>query len=127
MVQNSVSFETPRARIMVDRDRAAALGVQVSEIGSTLGALVGGAPISQFDRDNRSYDVISQVAQENRLNPGTSGQYYVRSLEWRDGSPLRTGADRDRGRAGFDRAVQPAQFRDDLGAAAAGRHDVRRA
>jgi multidrug efflux pump len=79
VVQNSVSFETPLARIIVDRDRAAALGVQVSDIGTTLGALVGGAPISKFDRDNRSYDVISQVAQENRLNPERLSNYYVRS------------------------------------------------
>jgi multidrug efflux pump len=79
VVQNSVSYETPLARIVVDRDRAAALGVQVSEIGTTLGALVGGAPISKFDRDNRSYDVISQVAQENRLNPERLGNYYVRA------------------------------------------------
>jgi multidrug efflux pump len=78
VVQNSASFETPRARIIVDRDRAASLGVQVSDIGATLGALVGGAPISKFDRDNRSYDVISQVAQGNRLNPERLGQYYVR-------------------------------------------------
>jgi multidrug efflux pump len=79
VVQNSVSYETPRARIIVDRDRAAALGVQVSEIGTTLGALVGGAPVSKFDRDNRSYDVITQVAQENRLNPERLNQYYVRA------------------------------------------------
>src|SRR4051794_15574936 len=79
IVQNSVSFETPRARIVVDRDRAAALGVQVSEIGSTLGAPVGGAPASKFDRESRSYDVISQVAQESRLNPERLGQYYVRA------------------------------------------------
>ena len=63
VVQNSVTYQTPRARIIVDRDRAAALGVPVSEIGNTLGALVGGAPISKFDRDNRSYDVVSQVRQ----------------------------------------------------------------
>jgi multidrug efflux pump len=79
VVQNSVSFESPRARILVDRDRAAALGVPVSEIGTTLGALVGGAPIAKFDRDNRSYDVVSQVAQEDRLNPERLGQYYVRA------------------------------------------------
>ena len=30
VVQNSISYETPRARITVDRDRAAALGVPVS-------------------------------------------------------------------------------------------------
>jgi multidrug efflux pump len=79
VVQNSISYETPRARIIVDRDRAAALGVQVSEIGTTLGALVGGGPISKFDRDNRSYDVVSQVSQDNRLNPEHLGQYYVRA------------------------------------------------
>jgi multidrug efflux pump len=79
VVQNSMSFEPPRARITVDRDRAAALGVPVSEIGATLGALVGGGTISKFDRDNRSYDVVSQVAQEDRLNPERLGQYYVRA------------------------------------------------
>lgn len=81
VVQNSVTYQTPRARIIVDRDRAAALGVPVSEIGSTLGALVGGAPISKFDRDNRSYDVISQVRQDDRLNPERLGQYYVRAAD----------------------------------------------
>ncbi len=81
VVQNSVSYQTPRARIIVDRDRAAALGVPVSEIGNTLGALVGGAPISKFDRDNRSYDVISQVRQLDRLNPERLGEYYVRAAD----------------------------------------------
>jgi multidrug efflux pump len=81
VVQNSVSYQTPRARIIVDRDRAAALGVPVSEIGNTLGALVGGAPISKFDRDNRSYDVISQVRQADRLNPERLGEYYVRAAD----------------------------------------------
>jgi multidrug efflux pump len=74
-----MSYETPRARITIDRDRAATLGVQVSEIGTTLAALVGGAPIAKFDRDNRSYDVVSQVAQEHRLNPERLGEYYVRA------------------------------------------------
>ncbi|MDP8920554.1 MAG: efflux RND transporter permease subunit, partial [Pseudomonadota bacterium] len=81
VVQNSISYETPRARITVDRDRAAALGVPVSEIGNTLGALVGGAPISKFDRDSRSYDVVSQVRQEDRLNPERLGEYYVRASD----------------------------------------------
>jgi multidrug efflux pump len=79
VVQNSMSYETPRARITIDRDRAATLGVQVSEIGTTLAALVGGAPIAKFDRDNRAYDVVSQVAQEHRLNPERLGEYYVRA------------------------------------------------
>ena len=79
VVQNSMSYETPRARIVIDRDRAATLGVQVSDVGTTLAALVGGASIAKFDRDNRAYDVISQVAQEDRLNPERLGEYYVRA------------------------------------------------
>lgn len=79
VVQNSLTYSTPRAKIVIDRDRAAALGVQISDIGNTVSALVGGTPISKFDRDNRSYDVISQVPKQDRFNPELLGQYYVRA------------------------------------------------
>ncbi|MCP8939310.1 efflux RND transporter permease subunit [Alsobacter sp. SYSU M60028] len=81
VVQNSMTYESPRARIIVDRDRAAALGVAVSEIGTTLSALVGGGTVGKFDRDNRSYDVVTQVSQENRLNPERLGQFYLRATD----------------------------------------------
>jgi multidrug efflux pump len=79
MVQNSLAFTQPQARVTIDRDRAAALGVSISEIGTTLTALVGGGSISKFDRESRSYDVITQVEQQNRFNPENLGDYYVRS------------------------------------------------
>lgn len=79
VVQNSLTYSTPRARIVIDRDRAASLGVQISDIGNTVSALVGGTPISKFDRDNRSYDVISQVPKRERFNPEELSQYYVRA------------------------------------------------
>ncbi len=79
VVQSSLTYSTPRAKVVIDRDRAAALGVQISDIGNTIGALVGGAPISKFDRDNRSYDVISQVPKQDRFNPELLNQYYVRA------------------------------------------------
>ena len=79
VAQNSMSYQSPQAQIIMDRDRAASLGVPISDIGTTLGALVGGASVSKFDRENRSYDVITQVSQEDRLNPELLGKYYVRS------------------------------------------------
>jgi multidrug efflux pump len=79
VVQNSMTYETPKATVTIDRDRAAALGVPVSEIGTTLSALVGGGTISKFDRDNRSYDVVTQVSPEDRLNPERLRYYYVRA------------------------------------------------
>lgn len=79
VVQNSLAFDAPQVRITIDRDRAAELGVSVSEIGSTLGILVGGGAVAQFDRDSNSYDVITQVPREWRDNPERLGQFFVRS------------------------------------------------
>ncbi|ODN72371.1 Efflux pump membrane transporter BepE [Methylobrevis pamukkalensis] len=79
IVQNSVSFEAPKVRVLIDRDRAASLGVAVSEIGTTLNLLVGGGSISKFDRDSRSYDIITQVPQKYRQNPENLREFFVRS------------------------------------------------
>ena len=79
VVQNSLSFDAPQVRVTIDRDRAAELGVAVSDIGSTLGLLVGGGAVAQFDRDSNSYDVITQVPREWRDNPERLGEFFVRS------------------------------------------------
>jgi multidrug efflux pump len=79
IVQNSLAFTQPQAVVTVDRDRAAALGVSVSEIGTTLTTLVGGGSVSRFDRESRAYDVITQVDPAERLNPESLSRYYVRS------------------------------------------------
>ncbi|MBB3234893.1 efflux RND transporter permease subunit [Phyllobacterium endophyticum] len=79
IVQNSLSFNAPQVTVTIDRDRASALGVPVSDIGQTLGLLVGGGKISKFDRDSNSYDIIPQVPQDYRSNPENLGQYFVKS------------------------------------------------
>ena len=79
VVQNSLSFDAPQVRVTIDRDRAALLGVTVSDIGSTLGLLVGGGAVAQFDRDSNSYDVITQVPREWRDNPERLGEFFVRA------------------------------------------------
>ena len=79
VVQNSLSFDAPQVRIVIDRDRAANLGVAVSDIGSTLGLLVGGGAIAQFDRDSNSYDIVTQVPAEWRDNPERLTEFFVRA------------------------------------------------
>ncbi|MES2665550.1 MAG: efflux RND transporter permease subunit [Pseudomonadota bacterium] len=79
VVQNSLSFDAPQITVTIDRDRAASLNVPVSEIGNTLGLLVGGGGVAQFDRDSNSYDIITQVPAEWRNNPESLGQFFVRS------------------------------------------------
>lgn len=79
VVQNSLSFDAPQVTVTIDRDRAASLNVPVSEIGNTLGLLVGGNAVAQFDLDSNSYDIITQVPQEWRNNPKHLGMFFVRS------------------------------------------------
>ena len=79
VVQNSLAFDAPQVTVTIDRDRAASLNVPVSEIGATLGLLVGGGSIAQFDRESNSYDVITQVPREWRANPEALGTFFVRA------------------------------------------------
>ena len=79
VVQNSLAFDAPQVTITIDRDRAAALNVPISEIGTTLGVMVGGGSVGQFDRDSNSYDIITQVPQSYRNNPEALGTFFVRA------------------------------------------------
>jgi multidrug efflux pump len=81
VVQNSLAFDAPQVTVRIDRDRAAALNLPISDIGTTLGLMVGGGSVAQFDRDSNSYDIIIQVPQSYRLNPEDLGKYYVRSVD----------------------------------------------
>ncbi|MFO1105679.1 MAG: efflux RND transporter permease subunit [Amaricoccus sp.] len=81
VVQNSLAFDQPEVRVTIDRDRAAALNVSVAEIGNTLGLLVGGGSVGQFDRDSNSYDIITQVPRDWRANPEQLSQFFVRASD----------------------------------------------
>ncbi|MBY8918367.1 efflux RND transporter permease subunit (plasmid) [Nitratireductor sp. L1-7-SE] len=79
VVQNSLAYNAQQVVVTVDRDRAAALNLPVSDVGTTLSLLVGSGSIAQFDRDSNSYDIIMQVPQEYRENPERLGDFFVRS------------------------------------------------
>ena len=79
VVQNSLAFDAPQVTVSVDRERAAALNIPASQVGTTLGVLVGGGAVAQFDRDSNSYDVITQVPRDYRENPESLGGFFVRS------------------------------------------------
>ena len=79
VVQNSLSYDSAQIVLRIDRDRAAALNLPARDIGTTLGLLVGGGAVAQFDRDSNSYDVIMQVPAEYRNNPERLTEFYIRS------------------------------------------------
>lgn len=80
VVQNSMSYNAPQTSITIDRDRAAALNIPISDIGRTLTLLVGGNEVAKFDRDSNAYKIIPQVPMVYRDNPEKLGAYFVRSV-----------------------------------------------
>ena len=126
VVQNSLAFDAPQVTMTIDRDRAASLNVPISDVGGTLGLLVGGGSVGQFDRDSNSYDIITQVPAGVPRQPRGARPVLRPRRHRRDGAALRRGQHRDRQRRRRHRAVQPAQLRHHLRAAAARRLHRRR-
>ena len=63
---------------MIDRDKVAALGLDMQSVGSDLAALVGGNYVNRFDFSGRSYKVIPQLQRGARLNAEQLENTYVR-------------------------------------------------
>ena len=74
-----LKIDKPQATIEVDRDKVAALGLSQADVGSALGAALGGGYVNYFSISGRSYKVIPQVKQVDRLNPGQVLDYYIRT------------------------------------------------
>ncbi|MCH1921610.1 efflux RND transporter permease subunit [Shewanella sp. A3A] len=78
-VDSDLAFDSAEAHINIDRDKAGELGISMAEIADTLAILVGENYINRFNWFDRSYDVITQVPQNQRLTPDNLGNYYVRT------------------------------------------------
>ncbi len=72
-----VKIDQPQTQIIIDRDKVAALGLNLGQVSSDLGAMVGGNYVNRFDIAGRSYKVIPQVQRTDRLNPGQLENVYV--------------------------------------------------
>ena len=68
-----------QARLTIDRDKAALLGVDMSTVRSTLYGAYGGQQVSTIYAPEDSYQVIMEMALENRRDETALAQLYVRS------------------------------------------------
>ena len=75
--QIDVKVDQPQSEFVIDRDKVAALGLNLEQIGSDLGGMVGGDFVNRFDISGRSYKVIPQIERVGRLNPEQLRNVYV--------------------------------------------------
>jgi multidrug efflux pump len=65
-----LKIDLPQARVLLDRERVADLGLDLATVGRELGTLLGGAYVNRFNFFDRSYKVIPQLADEDRATLG---------------------------------------------------------
>ncbi|WP_108820212.1 efflux RND transporter permease subunit [Pseudovibrio sp. Alg231-02] len=77
-IDKDLKIDKPQGKINIDRDRVAELGLTLQDVGQSLTALMSGGYINYFDFDGRSYRVIPQIIQYDRLNPEQLLDTYIR-------------------------------------------------
>jgi multidrug efflux pump len=79
-LQSDLRLDQPQANIVIDRAKAADLGLNMSDVGAALAEALGGGYVNYFSLDGRSYKVIPQVQRVSRLNVAQLNNYYVTSV-----------------------------------------------
>jgi HAE1 family hydrophobic/amphiphilic exporter-1 len=75
----SFSANDPQELVTIDREKAKALNIPLSQITTTLGVFMGSEYINDFDYNNRTYRVYVQADKPFRMTAKDLHNYYVRS------------------------------------------------
>ncbi len=75
----SFTANDPQQLVQIDRDKAKAIGVPISQVTQALGVYMGSQYVNDFDFNNRSYRVYVQADEPFRMTAQDLRQYYVRS------------------------------------------------
>lgn len=78
-LMKDVQFSRPKVTLVVDRNRAADLGITMSDIGKNLAGLLGDSYVNRFSLLGRSYKVIPQVDDASRFDTSKFDNYYLRT------------------------------------------------
>ena len=76
-IDSDLKVDKPQATVSFDRDMITSLGLTQKDVGASLGAALGGGYVNYFSISGRSYRVIPQVLQADRLNPHQVLDYYI--------------------------------------------------
>jgi multidrug efflux pump len=69
-VDTDLKIDLPEARVVLDREQIADLGLDLASVGQELGTLLGGGYVNRFNFYDRSYKVIPQLGDADRATVG---------------------------------------------------------
>ncbi len=76
-LDSDLKIDKPQAEVSIDREKAARMGLSMRDVGGAMGAMLGGGYVNYFSLSGRSYKVIPQVMQKERLNPDQIRNYSI--------------------------------------------------
>ena len=78
-VDTTVAVRTPELRLLIDREKASDLGVNVQDIAATVQTYVAGQPVSKFKEGDEQYDIWLRAEAGKRRTPQDVYDLTVRS------------------------------------------------
>jgi multidrug efflux pump len=78
-VDTNLKIDKPQTVVVFDRDKTAQLGLTMADVGGSLATMLGGGYVNYFSLSGRSYKVIPQVAQIDRLTADQLKNYYIKT------------------------------------------------
>lgn len=85
-VDTSLETGKPELKVLIDRDKAADLGLDVAAIAEAINFLIGGeVDVTKYkdEAKGRRYDVRARLIPSNRIDPSDIGRLYVRAKDGR--------------------------------------------
>ena len=79
-IDRDLKIDLPQADVVIDREKVAALGLDMARVAGVLNTLLSGGYVNYFALDGRSYKVIPEVQRSDRLNPDQLGQYTIADI-----------------------------------------------
>lgn len=87
-IESNYDETQPQLRVDIDYERAASLGVTVTEIGRTLEVLLGGRNVTRYVDNGEEYDVIVEGDRSRQNSPRALDNIQVRSARTGELIPL---------------------------------------
>ncbi len=78
-LDKDLKLDLPEVRLIIDRERAAQLGVSARDVALTLNTMTAGTDIAEFKDKSERYDIRLQTEPARRATPEDLGQLYVKN------------------------------------------------
>jgi HAE1 family hydrophobic/amphiphilic exporter-1 len=78
-LDKSLKLGRPELRVVPDREKAAALGVDATTLAATIQAMIGGLDVATYKEAGSRYDIRVRLAENERQTPGAIERLYVRT------------------------------------------------